>query len=131
MISGKLLLTFQEAGGHHLLELPIPTDVLSCPSVWLCLDIVGSTLLRSGHGSRYWLVGSWGEVNVWRGWGDGSGGDGSGGGGVDGTVSTNGLIPDALRQFRAGAHNIHKGKKEVLLKTILMYISFSVLFQLA
>lgn len=25
--------------------------------------------------------------------GDGSGGDGSGGGGVDGTVSTNGLIP--------------------------------------
>lgn len=34
----------------------IPPDVLSCPSVWLCLDIVGSTLLRSGHGSRYWLV---------------------------------------------------------------------------
>lgn len=31
---------------------------------------------------------------MWRGWGgDGSGGDGSGGGGVDGTVSTNGLIP--------------------------------------
>ena len=59
--------------------------MLSCPSGWLCLDIVGSI---------DWLVwevvggGECGGVG-----GDGHGGDGSGGGRVNGTVSTNGLIP--------------------------------------
>ena len=71
---------------------------------------------------------------MWRGWGDGGGGDGNGGGGWMVQSAPMGSSLNATRQFRAGAHNMHKGKKKGLLlkkQRILMYISFSVLFSVS